>query len=137
MGTIQGEFQSNEQARKAVEALRSAGFSGGHVRLWNVIPEAPRASGNVATMAAGPLTGGVTAAAAIGGFVFFGLPGLVLGALVGGTVTGTFTAGIGGIEGSSLPQPTGYRVVVDLGHSGADAASILSQLGADHIRRIG
>lgn len=87
-------------------------------------------------MPMGSVASTATVAAAVTGFIFAGLPGLVLGALVGGTVTGTFTAGIS-MNGTSMPYPTGYRVVVDLANSRADAEAILSQHGAGNVRRLG
>lgn len=136
MATIQGEFTSIDQAHRAIDALHQAGFAGHHVRLWNVIPEAAPAHGGSYGMPAKTIGSTATAAAAIAGFLFAGVPGLLLGALAGGTVTGTFTAGIAMNE-SSLPAPSGVRVVVDLGQGRGDAEGILNQFGASNLKRVG
>lgn len=135
MATIQGEFTSIDQAHRAIDALHEAGFTGHHVRMWNVIPEAAPAHGGSYDLPVKTIGGTATAAAAITGFLFGGVPGLLLGALAGGTVTGTFTAGIAMNE-TSLPAPTGVRVVVDLGQGRGDAGAILSQFGASNLKRV-
>lgn len=117
--TVQGEFETEEAAQRAIQALRKAGFKAEHIREWNIIPEAPPeppAKG----------TSPVAKGAAVG-FVVGGVAGAGLGAAYGAVYAGA-TA-----PEHHIPLPKGVRLVVDLAGAPADAAEILRQHGAVNV----
>jgi hypothetical protein len=117
MATIQGEFATAEQGRRAMEALRAAGVPAANVRMWNIIPEAPP----------GRPTGGGSVRR-----------GAIVGALAGGLLGAAIGAGIGRAVGEQpadpLPAVSGARVVVDVLPAGPDVAAILREHGAVNVR---
>ena len=118
MATAQGEFGSESEAARAIDALVEAGIPRGRIQRWNVIPErgpeAPQRSS--------------AGRSALVGYVFGGVTGAVLGGGLGAArdaLTDTHTP---------MPEVSGVRVVVELADADADAREILRRHGATNVR---
>jgi hypothetical protein len=118
MTTAQGEFATESDAARAVEALVSAGVPAARIRKWNIIPErpasAPRASSVGRSTAVGYLLGGVGGAA--------------LGATLGAAKDAMSATQ------PPMPDPSGVRVVVETAGAEPDVRKILLECGAANIR---
>jgi hypothetical protein len=117
MPSIQGEFVSKAVAQRARDSLANAGVPTEHMRLWNIIPAQATGHSGGDGAARGALIGG-----ALGG-----APGVAIGAALGEA----WDNDSGG--GTSLPQPSGVRLVVDIVPGGPDVRSLLHSAGAANI----
>ena len=117
MATIQGDFADGGAAEQAKQALKQAGIADTRIRTWNIL----EGSG------AHPSRGSAIPAGAVAGGLIAGGAGLVAGAGIGALLDE------GSDAGSSLPEPSGVCVVVDIAEDAQRIEAILRSSGASNI----
>ena len=104
-----GVFQTNEQARRAIEDLRRAGFSDNEIGFLTRVDAAP-SQGDIAANAATGAIGGGVLGGILGAAASLLIPGLGL-ALAGGILAATFSGIVAGAAaGSIIGMLTGIGV---------------------------